>query len=54
MSTAEIAVAATPGRPALRTAATMACQAPRTSSTPRPCTSWASFSLISASAAAAP
>ncbi len=54
MSTAEMAVAAIPGRPALRTAAIIAPQAPRTSCRPRPTTTSASSSWITVAAAALP
>ena len=53
ISTAEIAVAAIPGRPMLRTARAMASAAPGTSSALRPITASASTSVTTLPAAAA-
>ena len=53
MSTAEIAVAATPGRPMFRTARAIASAAPGTSSALRPATAPASTSAMTLWAAAA-
>ena len=53
MSTAEIAVAAIPGRPMFRTARPMASADPGTSSALRPITTSASTSVMMLAAAAA-
>jgi hypothetical protein len=53
MSTAEIAVAAIPGRPMLRTARAIASQAPGTSNALRPVTTPASTPVMTLCAAAA-
>ena len=52
MSVAEIAMAATPGRPALRTCRVIASAAPATSNASRPITVSASSSLTTVPAAA--